>query len=364
MLNRSTTSHSARPAHKWIWISILCVLLLFLSACGNNNNEPAAEKEQTSGETAEEGKGAPQEGGEPAADPDAVVADYEGGKITRGEFDAFLGVNLFFNSSDPRYLQYMNANPNYEKEMLNQFIGLKLLAEEAEETQKKQALELREAQMKSMENASEEQKQQFETVLNELNITIDDIGNYYETRQLAFGVLNKRVNDEAVQEEYDRLKAMDEHAFITATVSHILITVDNPSTGEAVRTKEEALERAKEVKQKLDSGEDFAALVAEYSEDEGSKQTGGTYEDANITGWVPGFKEAAATLPLNEISDPVETQFGYHILKVTERNTQELEEVKEMLRSQVTGNLFVEFVETDVPELTKEVNLPEAPAQG
>jgi foldase protein PrsA len=357
MRNRSNALHSALLKHKWMWLSVLCLLLLLLSACGNNNNEPANE---AGGETTE---GSVQEAETPE-DPNEVVATYDLGEVTRGDLNTFLGVNLFFNSSDPYYLQYMNSNPNYEKEMLDQYISLNLLAEEADESMREEASKMREAQIGSMDNATDEQKAQFENVLEQLKITLEDLGDYFETRQLAFDVLNNRVDDTLIQEEFDRQKTEDEHSFITATVSHILITINNPQTGEAVRTKEEALKLAEEVKQKLDSGEDFAALAAEYSEDEGSKQNGGTYEDAQITAWVPGFKEAAATLPLNEVSEPVETQFGYHVMKVTDRETQTLEDVKEQLRAQLTSNLFVEYVKTEAPNRIQEIKLPEVKAEG
>ncbi len=358
MRNRSTVPHSSQLKRKWMGICFLCMLLLLLSACGDNTNETAGEQQDNT--AAEQGKDSESS----KADPDAVVASYEGGQVTRGELDGFLGVNLFFNGTNPYFLQYMQLNPNYEKEMLDQFIGLRLLAEDATDQMREDALQFRETQLGSLDNATAEQKKQLEDQLKQLDITLDDIGNYYEMRQLAFDVLDEQVNDQSIEDEYNRLLEADEYAFTMATVSHILIKTDDPTTGESTRTKEEALARANEVKQKLDAGEDFAALVSEYSEDEGSKQTGGTYEDAPVSGWVEGFKEAAATLPLNEISEPVETAYGYHIIKVLERTTQKLEDVKEQLRAQVTGNLFAEFVEKEVPERTDTVNLPDASKQG
>ena len=76
---------------------------------------------------------------------------------------------------------------------------------------------------------------------------------------------------------------------------------------------------AKEVKTKLDAGEDFAKVAKEYSEDPGSADNGGLYENTPVSNWVEAFKEAAKTLPINKISDPVETEYGYHVMKVESR---------------------------------------------
>lgn len=59
--------------------------------------------------------------------------------------------------------------------------------------------------------------------------------------------------------------------------------------------------------------------LQKYSEDPGSAEKGGLYENTPVSTWVEAFKEAAKTLPLNKISDPVETEYGYHIMKVEAR---------------------------------------------
>ncbi len=93
--------------------------------------------------------------------------------------------------------------------------------------------------------------------------------------------------------------------------------------------EEEARKRLLEIKNDIASGEDFAAMATDYSDDKGSAVNGGD------VGWfgkgmmVPEFEEAAYALKPGEISEPVKTQFGWHLIKVTDRrNEGGKEEVK------------------------------------
>jgi hypothetical protein len=130
------------------------------------------------------------------------------------------------------------------------------------------------------------------------------------------------------------------------------------SPANETRTDAEALKLAKEVKVKLDKGGDFAALAKQYSDDGGSKDNGGRYADAKISQWVTEFKEAAATLPINKISDPVKTSYGYHVMKVINRKVNTLADEKETLRSQLGYGLLSDFMTKEFPTLEYKSNIP------
>lgn len=134
------------------------------------------------------------------------------------------------------------------------------------------------------------------------------------------------VSDEEIQKYYNQ----DQRA----TVRHILLVTQNKSDSEkaALREKMETI-RARALK-----GEDFAKLAREYSEDPGSKSNGGLYKNFERGDMVQPFDSIAFNLPIGKISEVFETPFGYHILKVIERqkDTRPLEKVKSEVVQKIT----------------------------
>jgi parvulin-like peptidyl-prolyl isomerase len=102
----------------------------------------------------------------------------------------------------------------------------------------------------------------------------------------------------------------------TATVRHILLLTQ----GKAETDKSEIRKKAEELLRRAKSGEDFAQLARQYSEDPGSKDQGGLYENFKRGVMVKSFEEAAFSIPVGEIGEIVETQYGYHIIKVIGRS--------------------------------------------
>ncbi len=115
--------------------------------------------------------------------------------------------------------------------------------------------------------------------------------------------------------------------------SHILI---RPAGNNG--SKEDAKKRAEEVYRKVQQGEDFATLAKEYSEDPGSAAKGGDLGFFPRGRMVGPFEDAAFGLKVGEVSEPVKTQFGYHIIKVTDhrdRKVQTLEEARDQIISKL-----------------------------
>lgn len=97
--------------------------------------------------------------------------------------------------------------------------------------------------------------------------------------------------------------------------SHILLPIDQDSP----ENMAEVYAKAYELKKELEEGADFGLLARLYSEDPGSKEKSGDLGFFGRGQMVPPFEEAAFSMTVGEISDPVESQFGLHIIKVTDR---------------------------------------------
>ena len=89
---------------------------------------------------------------------------------------------------------------------------------------------------------------------------------------------------------------------------------------------EASLEEITELRQQILDGADFGELAREFSEDYGSARLGGSLGWSNPGSFVPQFEAAMGTLEIDEISEPIQTQFGWHILQVTGRRDQNMSE--------------------------------------
>ena len=134
-------------------------------------------------------------------------------------------------------------------------------------------------------------------------------------------------SDEAVQAYYD--ENQDRYSRPEVRARHILI-------------KDEAL--ATDVHGQIIGGGDFAALAREHSEDRGSKGKGGELPWATKDRWVPEFAEAAFSLEAGQVSDPVKSKFGYHIIETLEkREMQPMDEVRPGIERILTRNAVRDF---------------------
>ncbi|MBG9615787.1 peptidylprolyl isomerase PrsA [Bacillus cereus] len=116
-------------------------------------------------------------------------------------------------------------------------------------------------------------------------------------------------------------KDIKEHYKPKLKASHILVKDENT---------------AKEIKEKLNNGEDFATLAKQYSEDSGSKEKGGELPEFGPGEMDSKFEEAAYKLEVGQVSDPVKSSYGYHIIKVTEKKElKPFAEEKENIRKEL-----------------------------
>ncbi|MBO8164878.1 MAG: peptidylprolyl isomerase [Brevibacillus sp.] len=290
------------------------------------------------------------------ADPDAVLAEYEGGKLTGEEFESFLRMLNFLQPGQGLAIQ--GADQEMLKTYVREYTGTKLLADRADQKMvdeaKKQAEETFDRFKQQYLTILNNEEAKFDKLLKNQKITRDSVVERMTTINASINYLRSQISDEELKQRYDQA---DKAAFTTASVRHILVSTEN-------RSDEEALQLARDLAKRLKEGEDFAKLAKEHSDDPGSKDTGGLYEDANVNNWVPEFKQAALTLPIGEISDPVKTDYGYHVMKVEKRTVQSFDEAKEVLRETALQEKYGQFINDEVDKLVTKWNVPKVTTQG
>jgi peptidyl-prolyl cis-trans isomerase D len=129
--------------------------------------------------------------------------------------------------------------------------------------------------------------------------------------------------------------------------SHILLKTEGKDEAAVRAQAEKILARVK-------AGEDFAELARQYSEDEGSKVNGGDVDYFGRGAMVAAFEEAAWTLEVGATSDLVQSEFGIHIIKLTDKRaaaTRPLDEVRAQIEDQIT----MEKAQTEASRLAAEL---------
>jgi peptidyl-prolyl cis-trans isomerase C len=139
---------------------------------------------------------------------------------------------------------------------------------------------------------------------------------------------NTKLDEAAVRKYYDDHRAEYERVH----ARHILVRMKGSpvpvNPGDPDRTEEDALAKAQTLRKKLAGGANFDELAKAESDDTGSRPSGGDLGFFQHGQMVPSFEQAAFSLKPGEISDPVKSPFGYHIIKVEQKENKTFEELK------------------------------------
>jgi len=162
-------------------------------------------------------------------------------------------------------------------------------------------------------------------------------------------VQKMKIEDAALQGYYNEHK----NDYENVTARHILIKFKGSPVpqreGKPELTEEQALAKAQEVKKQLAGGADFAAIAKAESDDAGSGVNGGELGTFSHGQMVPEFEAAAFKLPVGQVSDPIKTQFGYHLIRVDKRETKPLDQV----RTEISDKMKPEAAKKAVEDLRK-----------
>ena len=160
--------------------------------------------------------------------------------------------------------------------------------------------------------------------------------------QLLVATGKQALTDEAMHKVYDdAVKQMGQEEEVHAR--HILIRA---ATGDDKASKE-AEDKIKAVIVRLKNGEDFDKVAKEVTEDPSGKTNGGDLGYFSKEQMVPEFSDTAFKLDKGQISEPVHTQFGWHVIKVEDKRLKPMpkfEEVKPQIEQYVTRKAQAELV--------------------
>lgn len=246
--------------------------------------------------------------------PDAVVLSIGNQKMTREQFERFV-------SNLPDQLKAAANGPNKRK-FIEQYAELETLAQEA----------------RSRKLDQEPGVQQL------VALQTDQVLAGQLVQNLTAGI---KPDDASLKAYYEQHKA--EYSAPEVKARHILIRYKGSPVplkkDQKELTEEEALAKAKDIREKIVKGADFAGLAKAESDDAGSGANGGDLGSFPQGRMVKEFDQAAFSLPVGEISEPVKTQFGYHIIQVVSRGPKTYEEVKPQLEPKVKSELTKKVVE-------------------
>ncbi len=191
-------------------------------------------------------------------------------------------------------------------------------------------------------------KEKYEEQLKSNGILLENVKQEITAGMTVNKYLEKVFDSKIEIPEEDINKSYNEVKKVKA--SHILLKTDGLNSDE----KKVEYEKLMNIREKILAGEDFAKAATEFS-DCPSGKNGGDLGEFTRGQMVKPFEEVAFSLPVDEISDIVETQFGYHIIKVTQRNqeTRPLEEVREKIENELKmskkNDVYLELI-TEIKE--------------
>ncbi|MCC8415933.1 MAG: peptidylprolyl isomerase [Rickettsia endosymbiont of Gnoriste bilineata] len=247
------------------------------------------------------------------ANEDKVVATYKGGEVKESQIMQQFQSSLD-NQPSAKGKKFSDLNANIQEMLVRGYIDTKLLEQEAK-------------------NSNIESSKEFQAKLNIAK-------NQMVQQELMERYVKSHVDEKMINAEYDKLvaslKGKEE-----VKVSHILLA-----------TEKEAVN----IKNRLNKGEKFAKLAKDLSKDEGSKENGGEIGYITSGQLVPEFENKALSMKVNEISSPVKTQFGWHIITVLDKRPAQIPS-KEEATANITNKLSRDAILKYVADLESKADI-------
>ncbi len=203
---------------------------------------------------------------------------------------------------------------------------------------------------------------EYKNALSTMKISEDDIKKQIKKKLAINELIDIKIGQKIVVTDKETKTYYDDNTDLfkqpeQVGASHILIKVE---AGADQQKKAQAMQKIKEIQKKLKDGQDFAVLAKKYSEDKGSGANGGDLGYFTRGQMVKPFEDAAFAMKPNEVSDIVETQFGYHLIKVYGKKPGKVMaygEVKDLLTERMRQEKTQEEVVKYIAEIKKDAKI-------
>jgi peptidyl-prolyl cis-trans isomerase C len=183
------------------------------------------------------------------------------------------------------------------------------------------------------------------------NLDLDAVITPYFNQQLVYQLREQVIQVDTMLTD-EQLRAAFEREQPNAEVHarHILLRMPADASQQV---QDSVLARARQIRQEAVGGADFAELAAQYTEEPNGGERGGDLGYFSAGDMIPQFEEAAFSLPVGAVSEPVVTPFGVHIIKVEDKRLPDYETLRDEFRQQYIGQLYAEAEESYLTELTE-----------
>lgn len=292
-------------------IPVMLMASLLFAGCNSKDAGNKAETNKT--EQTEQAKGKTTEKLD-----DKTVAIVDGEKISKDDYKSELSF----------YASMLASQQQLKNSIVTMMVQDKLIANDIKKNNIKiDDKDVDNALMQSVQNFGGQEK--FDKTLDDYNMDLDKFKEtikkdlMYKKHREWFNQNNK-VTDDEIKKYYEENK----EEFAKVDASHILV---------------EDEKTANEIKAKLDNGEDFAKLAKEYSKDTASAKNGGELGAFAKGQMVKEFEDAAFSMKEGEISNPVKSQFGYHIIKLNSKKDS-YEDSKEEITKKILDKKYADYI--------------------
>lgn len=295
---------------------------------------------------------------------DPVVAKGKNFEIKKSKLeDAFVVYKANMNRRAPAPTDEQSAV--IKSNLLDRLIFTELLLQKGTDADKKKAQEDTEKYIADVKKQIGSDTV-FEAQVKSTGMTMDQFKKRALEQNICEIVLDREVKPSVKVTDTDIKKFYDDNPTEfekpeQVHAAHILISTLDKDTQQPLppAKKAEKEKFAKEIKARADKGEDFGKLAKEYSEDPGSKDNGGEYTFPKGQ-MVPEFEAAAFSMKPGQISDLVETHYGYHIIKTIEKvpaGKVEFAKVEPKIKEYLTSQEFQKKLPPYLDKLKKEAGV-------